>query len=264
MSFNDDTELELPTGGDEQMALLEQMMAQMQSERAGAEAGASAPVPAPAAAPAPAPAPAAAAAPDSSSWITLYPIYIDARRRYRKGARRVPCEKAVRCPQSIHMANAAKFLGLEVVHEPQHTHPQDWENPGRIKVRLYADGAPLDPALRTRRALCVRIGELLQVHVGGVPPAAPVRATGRASVRARARRAMRGVPAAFGAHSPAQAGGLLNMDLGKMMGGVEGMGPLGSMLGGLDDEEPAEEEPAARGPPALGRRQRKRVVRIVR
>ena len=38
MSFNDDTELELPTGGDEQMALLEQMMAQMQSERA--EAGA--------------------------------------------------------------------------------------------------------------------------------------------------------------------------------------------------------------------------------
>lgn len=52
-------------------------------------------------------------------------------------------------------------------------------------------------------------------------------------------------------------------------GAMPGMGPLGSMMSSMgladDDDEPAEEEkPAARQQPALGRRQRKRVVRIAR
>ena len=122
------------------MALLEEMMAQMHGEHAAAAAAAA---PTPAAAP-------ATRSPDAS-WITLYPIYIDARKRYRKGARRVPCEKAVRCPQSLHMANAAQFLGFEVAHEPRHTHPQDWENPGRVKVRFFdARGRPLKDDVPTR------------------------------------------------------------------------------------------------------------------
>ncbi|WFD33528.1 signal recognition particle subunit [Malassezia cuniculi] len=264
MAFNDDTDFELPdAAGKDQMALLEEMMAQMQGERAGAT------VQAPQLAGAGAGAK-GAPTPDSS-WITLYPIYIDARRRYRKGARRVPCEKAVRCPQSLHMANAAKYLGFDVAHEPRNTHPQDWENPGRVKVRFYdASGKPVNGQVPTRRALCVRIGELLQVKLGGVPPAAPAGLHGRAAVRARARRAMRDIPPeVLPPHSPALAGGLLNMDISKAMGGeaLQGMGPLGSMLGSMglggdDDEEQPEEQPAPRPQPALGRRQRKRVVRI--
>lgn len=241
------------------MALLEEMMAQMHSQQAE---------------PARAPAAQNTRSPDAS-WITLYPIYIDARKRYRKGARRVPCEKAVRCPQSLHMANAAQFLGFEVAHEPQHTHPQDWENPGRVKVHFYGPGhmplkadLPTRTSLLTGRALYMRIGEMLQMRLGGVPPSAPAHARGLAAVRARARRAMSGVPTeVLPPHSPALAGGLLNMDIGKAMGGeaLQGMGPLGSMLGsmGIGEDEPEEPE-APRQQPALGRRQRKRVVRISR
>lgn len=70
-------------------------------------------------------------------WAAIYPIYLDAKRHYKKGCRRVPYERAVLYPNSLHIANAAHSLGLEFVHQPHRTHPQDWENPGRVKVRLF-------------------------------------------------------------------------------------------------------------------------------
>jgi signal recognition particle subunit SRP19 len=84
----------------------------------------------------------------------------------------------------------------------------------------------------------------------------------------------------YSVYSPAKEAGLLNADLGGMMGGLQGMGPLGAMmgsmgLGGDDDDEDAaeeerkkkeEEEKLKKKDPMqqLGRRQRKRVVRIGR
>lgn len=80
-------------------------------------------------------------------------------------------------------------------------------------------------------------------------------------------------------HSPAREAGLLNADLGGMMGGLQGMGPLGAMMGqmgmGDDDDEDAEEEERKKREEEeknkkkdpmqqLSRRQRKRVVRIGR
>jgi signal recognition particle subunit SRP19 len=80
--------------------------------------------------------------------------------------------------------------------------------------------------------------------------------------------------------SPAREAGLLNADFGNMMGGLQGMGPLGAMMGqmgmGGDDDDDAEaeaeklkaeeEEKKKKKDPMqqLSRRQKKRVVRIGR
>lgn len=83
----------------------------------------------------------------------------------------------------------------------------------------------------------------------------------------------------YPAFSPAREAGMLNADLGGMMGGLQGMGPLGAMMGqmglGGDDEEEdkeeaerlkeEEEKKKKKDPMAqLSRRQKKRVVRIGR
>lgn len=119
---------------------------------------------------------------------------------------------------------------------------------------------------------------LLQPHAGGTPPPLADRATyskksSRAALRPR-QRVIRSVPFAeqLPPHSPVVATGLLNMDMAKMPGAeaLKSMGPLGSMMSsmGLGDDEEAEATAAAAPPqrqqPALGRRQRKRVVRIGR
>lgn len=102
-------------------------------------------------------------------WTTVYPIYLDAKRCYKKGCRRIPYAKSVLFPQSQHITAAVKSLGLEARHQvsrgaamlaaihqrsvadtvcvrvkPHKSHPQDWANPGRVKVRLTNDaGRPI-------------------------------------------------------------------------------------------------------------------------
>lgn len=51
------------------------------------------------------------------NWTCVYPIYLDAKRRYRHGCRRVPYEKALLFPNSQLIANAARKLQLEYMHE---------------------------------------------------------------------------------------------------------------------------------------------------
>ncbi|WFD20451.1 signal recognition particle subunit [Malassezia caprae] len=215
-------------------------------------------------------------------WTTVYPIYVDAKRRYRHGCRRVAYEKAVLFPNSLYLANAAKRLQLEYKHEvcligsqqPNRAHPQDWENPGRIKVRLFgSDGRPLHTNIPTKQKLIEAISELLQSKAGGPPPPLTERRrcsqqSSRAALRPR-QRLIRQVPfpEQLPPHSPAHATGLLNMDMAKMPGAdaLKSMGPLGSMMSSMglgddeDEETPAAQAPA-KAPPALGRRQRKRVL----
>lgn len=168
--------------------------------------------------------------------------------------------------------------------QPNRTHPQDWENPGRIKVRLFGpDGRPLHAniptsaygSLTAEQKLIEAISELLQSKAGGVPPPLTERRrcsqqSSRAALRPR-QRLIRQVPfpEPLPPHSPALATGLLNMDMAKMPGAdaLKSMGPLGSMMSSMglgDDDEPPAAQTPAKPPPALGRRQRKRVVRIGR
>lgn len=51
------------------------------------------------------------------SWITLYPIYIDAKRPNTAGMRRVPKSKALPWPIAESMAKACATFGLQVVFE---------------------------------------------------------------------------------------------------------------------------------------------------
>ena len=226
------------------------------------------------------------------NWTCVYPIYLDAKQRYRKGCRRVAYEKALLYPNSQFISNAAKHLNLEYMHEPYRTHPRDWANPGRVKIRLFKDdGSLVRTDLPTKQKLLEAIAADLQPVTGGKPPVLPTAeqqpkkrsaetsgqankaGTAKNTLRERERQIRRRpVPSTLPPHSPAFPAGMLGMDLSKMAGAagaMPGMGPLGSMMSSMgladDDDEPAEEEkPAARQQPALGRRQRKRVVRIAR
>lgn len=122
------------------------------------------------------------------------------------------------------------------------------------------------------------MGVMLQKHVGGKPPPLPARVKGdkplssRSALRPRRRAIMRvPFPEKLPPHSPALPTGMLNTDLSKLPGGdaFKNMGPLGNMMSSMglgDDDESTEtpEAPAPKQPPVLGRRQRKRVVRVGR
>ena len=71
----------------------------------------------------------------SKSWPCLYPVYFDASRTRDEG-RRVKKELGVRNPLARQLANAVSSLGLRCVFEPGKTHPKDWSNPGRVRVRM--------------------------------------------------------------------------------------------------------------------------------
>lgn len=78
-------------------------------------------------------------------WTTVYPIYVDAKRRYRHGCRRIPYEKAVLFPNSLYLANAAKRLGLEYKHEARHTssHAADAHAPPGLGEPRSHQGPPI-------------------------------------------------------------------------------------------------------------------------
>lgn len=49
--------------------------------------------------------------------MALYPIYIDAKQPFKTGYRRIAREKSLWWPLSADMAQAAGFLGFQVVNE---------------------------------------------------------------------------------------------------------------------------------------------------
>lgn len=64
----------------------------------------------------------------------LYPIYFDASRS-RADGRRVSKEIAVSNPLARTIAEACSALKLQPLLEPSKTHPKDWANPGRVRVK---------------------------------------------------------------------------------------------------------------------------------
>ncbi|KUI67051.1 Signal recognition particle SEC65 subunit [Cytospora mali] len=70
-----------------------------------------------------------------AAFQCLYPVYFDAARTRAEG-RRVAKELAVANPLAREIVNACRDLRLQTVFEPDKMHPQDWANPGRVKVQL--------------------------------------------------------------------------------------------------------------------------------
>ena len=131
------------------MAALQQMMAQMGG---GAGGGPSAGMPPPGFGDGGSSRAATGDDPNAEhkQWTTIYPIYIDAKRPYGKGCRRVKYESSCLFANSLYIAKALATLKVELVHEPNKTHPKDWENPGRVKAKLFDDEwKSIHPQFRT-------------------------------------------------------------------------------------------------------------------
>ncbi|KAN0129304.1 signal recognition particle, SRP19 subunit, partial [Lactarius tabidus] len=79
-------------------------------------------------------------------WTCVYPIYIDAKRPYGTGARRISRTKINKM------------------------HPSDWENPGRVRVQWKKDGRPVNSNIRTKKQLLETISfQIQRVKADNVP-----------------------------------------------------------------------------------------------
>ncbi|KAJ3487776.1 hypothetical protein NLI96_g3321 [Meripilus lineatus] len=96
-------------------------------------------------------------------WTCVYPIYIDAKRAYGTGERRVARSKSVWWPLSKDIAEATNRLGLGTLHEVNKSHPRDWENPGRVRVQWKKDGRLVNPAIKSKKQLLEMISMQIQI-----------------------------------------------------------------------------------------------------
>lgn len=76
-----------------------------------------------------------------ADYQCLYPVYFDATRTRAEG-RRVKRSEAVENPLAREIAQACGNLQLQALFEPTKTHPRDWSNPGRVKVKVKGSGNP--------------------------------------------------------------------------------------------------------------------------
>ncbi|CAJ0633516.1 5565_t:CDS:2 [Entrophospora sp. SA101] len=96
-----------------------------------------------------------------SNWICLYPVYFDSTKTVQRG-RRITQKEAVKHPLAKDIAEVVKSLGLNCALEPHKTHPQDWENPGRVKVELFNEKkSPIRYEIPTRKVLIKNVAILL-------------------------------------------------------------------------------------------------------
>lgn len=96
----------------------------------------------------------------------LYPCYFDKRRTHKEG-RRVPLNLAVENPLAKTVADAVRSLGLLCIFEGEKTHPQDFGNPGRVRVFLKEDGKLVPSASSFKggkRQLMSQIAEYMLKH----------------------------------------------------------------------------------------------------
>lgn len=103
---------------------------------------------------------------DIRKFQVLYPCYFDKNRSHTDG-RRVPLDLAVENPLAKTMADAARELGLLCIFEGEKSHPQDYGNPGRVRVLLKNDGKLVDSSSNYKggkRQLLRDIAEYLQKH----------------------------------------------------------------------------------------------------
>lgn len=96
----------------------------------------------------------------------LYPCYFDKKRSHAEG-RRVPLELAVENPLAKTVADAVRNLGLLCIFEGDKSHPQDFGNPGRVRVLLKEHGQLVVSAKQFpggKKHLIKKVGEYMQQH----------------------------------------------------------------------------------------------------
>ncbi|PRW57351.1 signal recognition particle 19 kDa -like [Chlorella sorokiniana] len=98
--------------------------------------------------------------------IIIYPNYIDSRKTVAQG-RRIPKELAAESPNAIEIYECI-INGLKLEAEAEmKCYPRDWMVPGRVRVKLRNDdGSPVNPDIPSRRALLIKVAELVPRHPG--------------------------------------------------------------------------------------------------
>lgn len=91
----------------------------------------------------------------------IYPCYFDINRTHNQG-RRVGKQYAVENPLAKTISDACRFLQLPVLLELDKTHPQDFGNPGRVRVMIKQNGKPTHSQYPNKRSLLNEIGKFLQ------------------------------------------------------------------------------------------------------
>ncbi|KAI1632314.1 signal recognition particle, SRP19 subunit [Biscogniauxia mediterranea] len=102
---------------------------------------------------------------DIKDYQMLYPVYFDARRT-RSGGRRVASSLAVANPLARTIASACAALRLSPVLEAHRTHPRDWANPGRVRVRLgpSSTSSSSSSSIKNKHHLYVLVARYLREH----------------------------------------------------------------------------------------------------
>ncbi|ROT42487.1 signal recognition particle, SRP19 subunit [Sodiomyces alkalinus F11] len=193
-----------------------------------------------------------------ADYHCLYPVYFDATRTRAEG-RRVASHLAVRNPLAREIVNACAALRLPTLFEPAKSHPKDWGNPGRVKVRIPSDAAkgrspaaaPTRP-VENKHHLYLLVAEhlranpvkedslVLRARIQGVPPAIP---PGKPWPRPAVPRGWK-IPELVPYISPAMSGGGVSENLFKdIMKEMQGdpmaaiMGGPGGPAGALEEKE---------------------------
>lgn len=96
-------------------------------------------------------------------YQVVYPCYFDKNRSHKQG-RRVSTENAVANPLVYGISDACRFLGIPVILELDKTHPQDFGNPGRVRVLLKENGKASDSRFTTKQSLLNLIARFLKLH----------------------------------------------------------------------------------------------------
>lgn len=97
------------------------------------------------------------------SFQLIYPCYFDKNRSHKEG-RRVSENKAVVNPLAKTISDACRHLFLQCMLELDKTHPQDFGNPGRVRVLIKQDGKFEDERFKTKRELLNVIADYLRAH----------------------------------------------------------------------------------------------------
>lgn len=91
------------------------------------------------------------------TYQMVYPCYFDINRSHKEG-RRVAKSRAVSNPLAKTILDACSLFGLRSILEPQKSHPQDFGNPGRVRVSLKSLG------IKTKRELYNLVSAYLKKH----------------------------------------------------------------------------------------------------
>ncbi|KAI0137124.1 signal recognition particle sec65 subunit [Xylariales sp. AK1849] len=98
---------------------------------------------------------------DVAGYQVIYPIYFDIARTRAEG-RRVSSSLAVKNPLAREIATACATIRISPVFEAMKKHPQDWANPGRVRVNLKDPNNPYAKQIKNKHHLYILIAKHLQ------------------------------------------------------------------------------------------------------